>query len=102
MVIGPWSGTDWAYLRPQNQSAHPLGLKGEHGERMGNVRFPKHVRVGFHVPVRSVFFEKKMGGPVKRGWRHVAIPLTQGPVSGVDGCPTFIVVQEWVPKDWWS
>ena len=48
------------------------------------------------------FFLKKMGGPVKRGWCHVAIPLTQGPAPGVDGCPTFIVVQERVPKDRWS
>ena len=33
------------------------------------------------------FFEKQMGGRVEKWWCHVPIPLTQGPVHNVDGCP---------------
>jgi hypothetical protein len=36
---------------------------------------------------------------MKKGWCHVPIPLTQGPVPLMNGCPTFCVVQERVPKD---
>jgi hypothetical protein len=43
-----------------------------------------------------------MGGLVKKGWCHVPIPLTQRPIPFMDPNSTFCVVQEHVPKDWWS
>ena len=43
-----------------------------------------------------------MGGPVKKGWCHVPIPLTQGSVPLMNRGSTFCVVQERVPKDQWS
>ena len=36
------------------------------------------------------FLFEIMGGVVKRGWCHVPISLTQGPVPPMDGCPTFL------------
>ena len=41
---------------------------------------------------RSVFF-KINGWPVKKGWCHVPIPLTQGPVPPWMGVPRLYVVQ---------
>ena len=69
----------------------------------GILNRPMHsFRAEFHVPVLVLFFLKYMSGLVKRGWCHVPIPLTQGPVPLMDGCPTFCVVQERVSEERWS
>ena len=47
---------------------------------------------------RSIFFEKNQWASEK-GWCHVPIPLTQGPVPFMDTGSTFCVVQEHVPKN---